>query len=156
MNTFARLTSVFILVALTVGFFACSPTPEPVVDPPTETEKVVAVLTSGTATWAASGSGITIGTDDVTEELFSGFSIKFGANTFTTTGTTPVWKREDTWSFKDDTGTVMLRGQDNKEIGITVVSPSQIKLTLTWDQTTYEEGGRTKSIPGTYVFTLNK
>lgn len=155
MNIFARLTSVFILVFLIVGFFACSPTPEPPVDPPTEQEKVVAVLTSGTGSWAASGTGITVGLDDVTEELFADFSIKFAANTFTTTGTTPVWKRQDTWSFKDETATVMLRGQDNKEIGITVVSPSQIKLTLTWDQTTYE-GGRKKSIPGTYVFTLNK
>ena len=35
------------------------------------------------------------------------------------------------------------------------MSDSQLKLTLQWDKTTFEEG-RQKSIPGTYEFILTK
>jgi hypothetical protein len=158
MNIFARLSSVLILLALVINFVACGPDPEP--DPidevPTEEEKVTTLLTSGTGTWAASGSGITVDGDDVTADLFSGFNIKFEDGKLTTAGTTPVWPRQDTWEFKDETAKVIIRHSDNKEIQITSVSETQLKLTLEWDKTTYEEGGRKRSIPGTYVFTLNK
>ncbi len=122
---------------------------------PTEAEKNTELLTSGTGKWtSASTAGITVDGLDVTGDLFKGFTITFTSDKIFTTGTTPVWLREDTWHFKDDSGTVMLRGQDDKEI-IVEVNDNTLQLTLEWDQTTYE-GGRTKSIPGTYVFTLTK
>jgi hypothetical protein len=124
--------------------------------PLTKEQEMTALLTAGTGTWTPpTTGGVTVGGTDVTDELFEGFSIKFSEGTFTTTGTTPVWKREDTWSFKDETATIMLRGQDNKEITFTRISDTEIKLTLEWDQTTTEPG-RTKSIEGTHVFTLTK
>lgn len=122
----------------------------------TEAQKVTQVLTSNGGTWTPAASGaITVDGIDVTQDLFANFSITFTANTFTTTGTTPVWLREDTWQFKDAAANVIIRGQDGKEITITEISDTQIKLSLTWDQTTYE-GGRAKSLAGTYEFVLDK
>jgi hypothetical protein len=123
----------------------------------TETEKTTELLTSGTGTWTpASTAGVTVEGLDVTADLFAGFTIAFQGNKIITTGTTPLWLREDTWSFKDENARIILRGQDNKEIKIEAISENELQLSLEWDQTTYAEGGRTKSIPGTFVFTLSK
>lgn len=132
---------------------ACGSDPAPV---PTESEKVTQILTASGGTWTpAASSGVTVDGVDVTEDLFSGFSITFHENTFTTTGTTPVWLREDTWRFKDETAKVIIRGQDDKEITITDISPSQLKLTLEWSETT-TSGGRQHSLKGKHEFLLNK
>jgi hypothetical protein len=123
---------------------------------PSEAKKVTDMLTAGTGTWATSGAGsITVGGIDVTQDLFPGFSITFSESTFSTTGTSPVWLRQDTWTFKDETATVIIRGQDSKEITLTQISATQLTLQLTWDQTTYA-GGREKSVAGTYTFVLDK
>lgn len=124
----------------------------------TQAEKVTEMLTGSGGTWSISGSaGITLDGVDVTTDLFTGFSITFFKNDFTTTGTTPVWLRHDTWAFKDENVEIFIRGQDDKEVTIVEISETQLKLSLEWDQTTYEEeGGRSKSLPGTYEFVLNK
>lgn len=127
--------------------------PAPVI---TEVQKVTQMLTSNGGTWSASAANaITVDGIDVTQDLFPNFSITFSENTFTTTGTSPVWLREDTWNFKDATAQVIIRGQDSKELTITEISNTQLKFTMTWDQTTYE-GGRKKSLAGDYIFTLTK
>src|SRR5687768_16607963 len=116
----------------------------------TQAEKVTEMLTSKGGTWSISGStGVTLVGVDVTTDLFSAFSITFLDNEFTTTGTTPVWLRHDTWAFKDENAEVFIRGQDDKEVTIVEISETQLKLSLEWDQTTYEEeGGRSNSLPG--------
>jgi hypothetical protein len=157
MRMLSRLLSAFTLVTLSVTFMMCGS--DPGTDPPaepTEVEKATEMLTSGTATWAPSASaGIIMDGSDVTAEFFTGFSIKFSATTFTTTGDTPFFEATDTWTFKDETAKVIVRGSDGKEMPITSLTDTQLKFTLEWDQTTYEEG-RKKSIPGTYEFTLTK
>ena len=128
--------------------------PEPAA--PTEAEKVTRLLTDNGGKWAPTGAaGITVDGIDVTEELFPDFSITFQEETFTTTGTSPVWLRQDTWSFKDQTAKVIVRGQDSKEITITEVSATQLKLTLEWEQTTHS-GGRQASLKGKHEFILSK
>ncbi len=117
----------------------------------TQAEKVTAILTAGTWTPAS----VMVDGADVTADLFTGFSIAFSESTFTTAGTSPVWLRQDTWSFKDEGATVIIRGQDTKEITIDEISDTQLKLSLEWDQTTYDDG-RSKSLAGTYEFVLNK
>ena len=68
----------------------------------TETEKTTEILTSGSGTWTpATTAGVTVDGLDVTSDLFKGFTISFTADKIVTTGTTPVWLREDTWRFKD-------------------------------------------------------
>lgn len=129
---------------------------DPLPAEPTEQEKVTALLTGGTGLWSPPASNaITLAGVDVTEELFSGFSIRFTATQLFTTGTTPVWLREDTWQFKPGSSTIIIRGQDNKEVTIEEINESQLKLTLDWDQTTFE-GGRSGSLPGQYEFIFNK
>lgn len=128
--------------------------PEPAA--PTENEKATQILTSNGGTWTPPPTaGVIIDGVDVTEELFPGFSITFQEKTFTTKGTTPVWLRQDTWSFKDASGKVIIRGQDEKEITITEISDSHLKLTLEWSETTHGPG-RQGSLKGKHEFILNR
>ena len=123
---------------------------------PSAQEKVTKMLTDKGGTWTLpSVAGVTVDGLDVTQDLFPGFSITFGDGTLTTTGTTPVWLRQDTWRFKDESATVIIRGQDNKEVTISEITADALVLTLQWDQQTFE-GGRTKSIKGSHKFTLSK
>jgi len=124
---------------------------------PTESERVTAILTKGTGNWTPSVSaGVTVDGVDVTQDLFKDFTITFTADQILTTGKTPVFLRQDTWRFKDNTAKVILRGMDDKEILVESVTENALQLSLQWDQTTYEEGGRTRSIPGKIVFFMNK
>jgi hypothetical protein len=144
-----------VFVTALVLFAGCKK--EEVAPQKTETEKTTELLTAGTGTWIpASTAGVTVDGLDVTSDLFAGFTIAFQGNKIITTGTTPVWLREDTWTFKDESARIIIRGQDNKEIVIEEISENELQLSLEWDQTTYAEGGRVKSIPGTFVFTLSK
>ena len=121
----------------------------------TEADIVTEMLVAGGSTW--SPATVTIDGVDVTNALFDGFTIKFSETTFTTTGTSPVWLPQDTWSFKDETATVMIRGQDDKEITIEDISETQLRLTLEWDKTTTEsDEGRAYSLKGKHEFILNK
>ena len=124
---------------------------------PTAEEKVTKLLTSGNGTWEPStaANSITVDGIDVKEDLFQDFTIRFTADKIFTTGTSPVWLREDTWHFKEGSkATIIIRGMDDKEISINEISASQLKLSLEWDQTTY--GGRKASLPGLYEFILDK
>jgi hypothetical protein len=125
---------------------------------PTVEEKVTKLLTSGDGTWEPSiaANSITVDGIDVQDDLFPGFTIRFTEDKIFTTGTSPVWLREDTWRFKEGSkATIIIRGMDNKEISIAEISSTQLKLSLEWDQTTYG-GGRQASLPGLYEFTLEK
>jgi hypothetical protein len=124
----------------------------------TESEKVTELLTAGDDAWIlpTSGGGVLVDGVDVTDDLFPGFTITFLEETFTTTGTSPVWLREDTWRFKDQTAKVMIRGQDDREISIEEISATQLKLTLEWAETTTVDGGRERSLKGKHEFILNR
>jgi hypothetical protein len=126
---------------------------------PTKVEKATKLLTQNGGTWSPSSASITMDGIDVTTEFFDGFTMTFTEEgTVTTTGTSPMWLREDTWSFKDATASVFVRGQDDAEITIVELTKSSFVFTMEWDQTTYEEddGGRKRSLPGTYEFKLSK
>ncbi|HET9486462.1 MAG TPA: hypothetical protein VFO54_03465 [Chryseosolibacter sp.] len=141
--------------ALTVVFLlsGCGGSdPEPA---PTQAEKVIQMLTSNGGKWTPlTSAGVLVDGVDVTQDLFSGFTITFLENTYTTTGTSPVWLAQDTWQFKDESATIIIRGQDNREITIELISDTQLKLTLDWPTTT--NGGRSHSLKGKHEFFLNK
>jgi hypothetical protein len=148
---FMRLVVVFILFS----FFFLVGCKEPTIQP-TEQERVTALLTSGTGKWVPkSGGGITTQDIDVTADLFKDFTIRFTATQIFTTGTTPVWLRQDTWQFKGTAADVIIRGQDDQEITIQNISATELVLTLVWNETTFE-GGRTRSLQGEYEFVLSK
>lgn len=145
-----------LIITLLVFVLACND--EPGAAPPTEAEKRAEILIAGNGTWTISTSGgVLLGeganTIDV-GELFQNFSITFTASGYTTTGTTPVWARSGTWAFTDDSGT-KFRRNDNLEVNVLEISATTIKLSLQWNETTYE-GGRSKSLAGLHTFTLNK
>src|SRR6478609_10690598 len=75
----------------------------------TAAQKATNLLTANGGKWnpAPLSNWVTVEGVNVTD-LFKDFSITFTATGYTTSGTTPVWSRSDTWSFKDDTGTVMI------------------------------------------------
>jgi hypothetical protein len=126
-------------------------------DDPTAEEKVTKLLTKGDGTWepSAIANSITVEGIDVKEDLFPGFTIRFTKDKVFTTGTSPVWLREDTWQFKEGSkATIIIRGMDDKEISIAEISSTQLKISLEWDQTTY--GGRIASLLGLYEFILDK
>jgi len=150
---FMKFLVLFSFLSLAL-LFSCK---DPVVVPePTEQERVTALLTGGTGTWVPKGGGgITTQGIDVTADLFKDFTIRFTATQIFTTGTTPVWLRQDTWKFKSGTAGVIVRGQDNQEITLKSISATELALTLVWNETTYE-GGRKKSLQGEYQFVLSK
>ena len=150
-----RKTLIYALLLAALGCKSKKDDPAP---PPelSEQEKVTALLTGGTATWTPPiSNGVSLAGIDVTEELFEGFSIRFTQNQLFTTGTTPVWLRTDTWQFKTGSSTIIIRGQDAKEVTIENISETELRISLDWDQTTFE-GGRSTSLPGRYSFTLLK
>lgn len=150
------VAALFLLI--TIFFQSCkSSGDDPIPEPQTsEQEKVTALLTGGTGTWvpAAASNSVTVAGFDVTDEFFSDFTIRFSNNQLFTTGTTPVWLRQDTWQFKSGMADILIRGQDSREVKIENISEAELKLTLNWPLTTF--GGRSRSLPGTYVFTLKK
>lgn len=155
MKSIKHLLSTLILIALATGYLACKkdkkddPQPEP-----TAQEKALTMLTQNGGNW--SPSSVVVGTTDVTAEYFEGFTITFNADkTLSTTGTTPVWERQDTWNFKGESTNVITRGSDGKDVTIDELSDTKLVLSLEWDQTTTAPG-RSKSIEGRHVFTFNK
>lgn len=147
-----KVQAVALVVAMV--FLRCGGSdPEPKA---TESQKVTKMLTAGGGKWSLPASGgVTVDGVDVTDDLFAGFSITFGEQKFTTTGTSPVWLRTDTWHFKDETAKVFIRGQDDREITIAEISDTQLRMTLEWPAST-TEGGRQGSLKGKHEFTLNK
>ncbi len=155
MKTFIKTASKFTLVAALAGlaFLNSCKSDEPTLS---DEQRVTKILTDNGGKWNLPAvAGVTVDGLDVTQDLFKDFSITFGEGTLTTTGTTPVWLRQDTWSFKDQSAKIIVRGQDNKEITISEITDNQLVLTLEWEYQTFE-GGRAKSIKGTHQFTMEK
>lgn len=153
-----KLYKPFLMFALFVLITACGGDDGPGTPPPTEAELRTEILTAGTGKWNIPAAGaVTIGeganTIDATN-LFENFSITFTQTGYTTTGDTPVWARSGTWSFTNDAGTVFKR-EDNVEVTIIEISKTAMKLSLQWNQTTYEDG-RSNSLAGKHVFTFLK
>src|SRR6478735_423967 len=118
-----RLPPIFFVIALMVFVgTSCKKKDKEIPEPElTAVQKATNLLTANGGKWnpAPLSNWVTVEGVNVTD-LFKDFSITFTATGYTTSGTTPVWSRSDTWSFKDDTGTVMIRKSDGKEVTIEV------------------------------------
>jgi len=84
--------------------------------------------------------------DDVVSDLYSGLTLSFGSNTYTTTNGGKVWPASGTWEFVGDKGDKILR-DDGLAITIESVNASQLVMSFTWSTTTYD-GGRAGSLTG--------
>ncbi len=134
-----------------VQLSSCGKDDPPPPPEPTEAERVTSLLTSGTGRWPL--TSVTVEGENAAE-IFEDFSITFTNTGYTTTGTTPVWKRSGTWSFTDATATKFKR-DDNVEVTIESINETSLKLVLFWEQE-IAEPGRTTALRGRHEFTLNK
>jgi hypothetical protein len=134
-------------------------------DPPgpaelTESEKYKNLLTAGKWSPSSATNWVIVNGVDVSE-LFKDFTITFTATGYTTTGTTPVWPRTDTWKFKTEASVkagvanIVIRNSDGSEVTIESLDDKTMKLSLLWNKET-TEGGRSTSIIGKHEFTFSK
>ncbi len=143
-HTYLPILSILLLASALSGLSSCDDTP-----PKTQQEVVTEQLTAGT--WRL--ETITIEGEDGAQ-LFKDFGLTFTADGYTSTGTTPVWKRSGTWTFLNEEATRINR--DNElDIDIVSIDETTLKLSLTWNRETFE-GGRTKSLRGRHEFTLKR
>lgn len=118
--------------------------------PITEAERITQLMT-GVNNW--SPQSITADGKDVSE-LFEGFTLKFNSNnTYTSTGETPVWARNGTWTFTSDAAT-SFRKEDDNIVEIIDINQGNMRLRLNWTETTYKDG-RSSSISGVHEFVLS-
>jgi hypothetical protein len=143
-HTYLPILLIVLLASTLTGLSSCDDTP-----PKTAQELVTEQLTAGP--WRL--ETVTIEGEDGAQ-LFQNFGLTFTETGYTSTGTTPVWKRAGTWTFLNEEATRINR--DNEvDIDIVSIDDTTLKLTLTWNQETFE-GGRTKSLRGKHEFTLRR
>ncbi len=87
--------------------------------------------------------------------LFNGFTIKFNASSYTTTGMTPVWARSGTWQFLVNSNAQVFTRDDGTNVTIENITDSSLVLSLTWNDASFG-GGRFNSVVGKHIFTFNK
>lgn len=120
--------------------------PEPT--PPSIQDEVRTKLMS--ATWTV--QSVTVdGVDQ--SSLYKNLSLKFAASSYTSTNGSVIWPASGTWSFTDQTATV-IRKEDGTDVLVEVTDTS-LKLTLTSLKTTIGPG-RLTSLKGVHVFTCKK
>jgi hypothetical protein len=133
------------LFLLTLLIVSCGGDPEP-----TAAEKNTELMTASGA-WKLQNV-LVDGTDKTS--VYSGLTIQFTETAFTTTNGGVVWPASGSWSFKDDSGTVINRN-DGIEIKLVEVSTSKLVLQLTWTKLTIGPG-RVSSLSGSHTFTFGK
>jgi hypothetical protein len=90
------------------------------------------------------------GTDKTS--VYSGLSLTFTKTNITATDVTPSWPTIGTWEFTDAKAKAIIRN-DDLEIQLMEVSKDVLKLSYTWNSTTFEPG-RVKSVGGNHVLTF--
>ncbi|HNP18286.1 MAG TPA: hypothetical protein PKL31_07635 [Fulvivirga sp.] len=146
------ILSVFIL-AVTLQSISCkSGGSDPV--PETEVQRVTKLLV-GDATSGTQWNILSVKVDDIDyTEVFTGFTLTFSENGFTSTNGTIVFNDTDTWSFKDDTAKVITTS--NVDITIDEITEASLIFSFIWEGTVYGEGGRKSAVGGENVFTMTR
>jgi hypothetical protein len=143
--------AVILIKLLVVTAFACLITlsgctpPEEKVD----TDRVANLLTS--SAWTI--ESVTVDGVDRTSS-HEGMTVKFTGTRFTSTNGGRIWPASGIWTFADDSGTVIVRG-DDIEITIQEINETRLVLSFTWTETTLG-AGRVSSTEGEHVFTFTK
>lgn len=84
--------------------------------------------------------------------VYSGLSLTFTKTNITATDITPSWPTSITWEFTDGKAKAIIRN-DDLEIQLVEVSKDLLKISYTWNSTTFEPG-RVKSVGGNHVLTF--
>lgn len=117
--------------------------------PQLETDKVRQLLTSGT--WSI--ESVTVDGVDQTN-MYAGLAVTFTTSGFTVTNGGVVWPATGAWTFPDETGKRILRG-DDLLIEVREISDARLVLALNWTSTTLGPG-RVSSLSGEHVFTFGR
>jgi len=113
-----------------------------------ETDRIRQLLTS--TTWKVQ----TVTVDGVDQtSLYSGLTLKFTDTQYMTTNSKVVWPASGVWTFADNTGKRIIRG-DNVEISVQQIDTKGLALNFDWSTTTL--GGRLSSTKGKHTFTFVK
>lgn len=135
-----RSINLLALCIISVQFFSC-------LDSESGKEKTIKLLTSDG--WQI--SSVTNDGDDVTD-MFSGMTISFTKDTYTSTNGEPIWLAGN-WSlagdFKDQDVKTMQR-DDDVLVQIEALTKSNLTLILEWNADFLE--GRSHSVQGEFVF----
>lgn len=146
MKKFAITAFIFFIVLF--SFSGCDKSTSP-----SEKERTTQLLTGK---WKPASADSWAMADGVNVSgLFNGFTLSFTETGYTTTGTSPVWPASDTWNFKDDSFTLIVRGADGLEIRLITLDSNNLKMGFVWNQTTHKNG-RLHSIAGKHEFTLTR
>ena len=86
--------------------------------------------------------------------LYQDFNITFTKTNYTTSGGSPLWPSTGTWTFKDESATVMIL-DGTREVQINEITGANLELAVQNNNTTFKSG-RVKSIIGKNVFRLSK
>lgn len=135
-----------VAIFLNLFFFAACRNDD---SPQLETDKIRQTLTSGT--WII--QSVTIDGVDNTD-MYAGLTLTFTNSGFTVTNAGVVWPSTGVWTFPDETGKRILRG-DDLLIEVREINDSRLVLALNWTSTTFGPG-RISSISGEHVFTFGK
>jgi hypothetical protein len=142
---YSFVIAAIVAIQLAALFFISSCKP----DEPTAQEVNRKKLMSGT--WRVAEVKV----DGVNQtSLFTGMTLQFTKDQYTSTNGDPVWPASGTWEFEDAKATMISR-DDGIFITIEAITNSELVLSLTWDENTYS-GGRQKSIAGPHVFKFTK
>lgn len=87
-------------------------------------------------------------------DVYSGLTLQFTANGFTSAAGQAIWPASGTWSFTDDAATKFKR-DDGLEITISSITATQLDLELSWTETTLGSG-RVSSVGGKHRFVFVK
>jgi len=118
-------------------------------DSPSAKEVITNMLTAHS--WKL--SSVTVDGIDQTS-LFNNMTLSFTATSFTTTNGGLVWPASGTWTFKDEEGKIIVRG-DGLEVNLIEVKDDSLNMSLTWNKNTFGPG-RVGSIAGVHIFKMIK
>jgi hypothetical protein len=114
-----------------------------------ETDRARKLLTA--STWTI--QSVTVdGTDRTSSH--AGLTLHFTNTHYTTTHGGALWPESDIWTFVDNTGRVIVRG-DDIEMTIQEINTGKLVLNFTWMETTLGPG-RLSSTSGEHVLTFVK
>ncbi len=118
-------------------------------DPIPETERVKDLLKANT--WKI--QSVTVNNTNQ-DELFTGLTLSFTENSYSTTNGGVVWPSSGNWQFTDATA-MKIKRSDNMELIIEEISTTSLELSLTWVSGSIGQG-KVESVAGKHIFKFVK
>jgi hypothetical protein len=132
----------FFLVVYVMGLMGCGK------DDPQPSANDITTELLRSKPWQLSSTTI----DGTSSNLYSGLSVTFSTNTYTSVNGGKIWLASGTWNLAGDDGKKLLR-DGTLQIDIQNISPTQLVISFNWNSTTLDNG-RTESLKGLHRMTF--